>query len=297
MKQGDPYASRHAARPAVRPREDPVVHGEFNALGGLTRPETERYRCDGFLSFERLFGEDVLAPLSADVERLWHETDRGDAAVIREPNSDAIRSIFAAHGRSSAIARLIRDRRLLDIVEGIVGGPAYVHQSRVNYKAGFDGEEFWWHSDFETWHVEDGMPRMRAVSVSLALTDNLAVNGPLMLVPGSHHHYVTCVGATPEDHFRDSLRRQEYGVPDRESLRWLVERGGGIAAPTGPAGSIVLFDCNTMHGSNGNMTPCPRANLFVVYNSIENALVAPFGGTRPRPPFIASRDVQPLTAI
>lgn len=140
------------------------------------------------------------------------------------------------------------------------------------------------------------MPRMRAASISIALCENMPINGPLMLIPGSHKHYVTCVGETPEDHFKQSLRQQEIGVPDAASLTWLADQAGRIAAPVGPAGSMVLFDCNTMHGSNGNLTPYPRSNLFVVYNSIENALEAPFAGTRPRPSFIAARKAVPLTA-
>lgn len=52
----------------------------------------------------------------------------------------------------------------------ILGSEVYIHQSRVNYKPGYGGTGFYWHSDFETWHSEDGMPRMRALSVSIALT-------------------------------------------------------------------------------------------------------------------------------
>src|SRR3546814_10756649 len=44
--------------------------------------------------------------------------------------------------------------------------------SRLNYKPGFKGKEFYWHSDFETWHVEDGMPQMRALSMSILLAEN-----------------------------------------------------------------------------------------------------------------------------
>ncbi|HAW29150.1 MAG TPA: ectoine hydroxylase, partial [Planctomycetaceae bacterium] len=50
------------------------------------------------------------------------------------------------------------------------------------------------------------------------------------------------------------------------------------------------FDCNTMHGSNGNITPYPRSNLFFVYNSIWNQLANPFCNQKPRPEFIASRE-------
>jgi ectoine hydroxylase len=96
------------------------------------------------------------------------------------------------------------------------------------------------------------------------------------------------VGQTPADHYKQSLRKQEYGVPDPESLRALTDRGG-IAAPVGPAGTAVFFDCNTMHGSNSNITPYPRRNVFFVYNSVENRLQEPFCGLAPRPEHIASR--------
>jgi len=129
---------------------------------------------------------------------------------------------------------------------------------------------------------------MRALSCSIALEDNNANNGPLMVVPGSHRTFVSCVGQAPDDHYKSSLRRQEYGVPDQESLKHLVEQGG-IAAPTGKAGSIILFDCNLMHGSNSNITPYPRSNIFIVYNSVENKLTAPYSGQQPRPDFIATR--------
>src|SRR3546814_1749367 len=93
----------------------------------------------------------------------------------------------------------------------LLGDEVYISQSRLNYKPGFRAKEFYWHSDFETWHVEDGMPRMRALSISVTLTDNLETNGPLMVMPGSHRTFVACVGATPEDHYKSSLKRQDYG--------------------------------------------------------------------------------------
>ena len=115
---------------------------------------------------------------------------------------------------------------------------------------------------------------MRALSCSVLLTDNNASNGPLMLVPGSHRQFVSCVGETPQDHYKQSLKKQEYGVPDPVSLQMLADQGG-IETMTGPAGSVIFFDCNTMHGSNSNISPYPRANVFMVYNSVENWLGAP----------------------
>ena len=290
----DAFPSRREPRPSILPRKDPVVYGTVQK-GGLEAAAVAQYERDGFLSFDRFLDASTVATLCEEMGQLCRDADPSDSAVVREPEGDPIRPIFAVHERSPVFDRIVRDKRILAIVEQLLGGPVYVHQTRINYKSGFEGEQFYWHSDFETWHTEDGMPRMRAASISIALCENTPLNGPLMLIPGSHKHYVTCVGVTPEDHFKQSLRRQEVGVPDPGSLSWLAESAGRIDAPVGPAGSMVLFDCNTMHGSNSNITPFPRSNLFVVYNSVENALVAPFGGTKPRPPFIAARNFAPLT--
>jgi ectoine hydroxylase len=192
------------------------------------------------------------------------------------------------HELGRRLADLPRDPRLLDVARQILGSEVYIHQSRVNMKPALDGKEFYWHSDFETWHVEDGMPAMRALSCSVLLTDNTPFNGPLMLIPGSHRQFVACVGETPEDNYKKSLRRQEVGVPDPVSLRLLAEQGG-LRAVTAPAGSVVFFDCNTLHGSGGNLSPWPRSNVFMVYNSVDNRLVAPFHGMDPRPEHIAAR--------
>jgi ectoine hydroxylase len=131
---------------------------------------------------------------------------------------------------------------------------------------------------------------MRALSVSLLLTRNTEHNGPLMVLPGSHLRYIRCVGETPPDHFKQSLRKQTYGVPDRNSLTRLAA-DHEIISCTGEAGTVVMFDCNLMHGSSANITPLARHNVFLCYNSVENKLVEPFGGTPPRPLFLAERDV------
>jgi ectoine hydroxylase len=298
MKREDLYPSRQADRPQILERRDPVVHATDRTAGPLDRTSVDSYDHRGFLVLGGLFADDELAVMREELDRLRAEAGTAeDDDLIREPGSESVRSIFRVHRSSPVFARLACDARLVGAAEQILGEPVYIHQSRLNYKPGFVGKEFYWHSDFETWHVEDGMPRMRALSVSISLLPNTDCNGPLMLVPGSQRRYVACVGETPEDHFRQSLRKQEYGVPDAASLSALVEEGGIVTA-TGPAGTTVFFDCNTMHGSNGNITPAPRSNVFIVYNAVSNRVEAPFGTPRPRPAFLAERsDFKAIKAV
>ena len=290
LVQEDLYPSRIQDDVAFLERTDPVVYEGGPVSQRLTPEDLRQYENSGYLFAEGLLQAEEISSLTDEFRRLARAPDlRESEELITEPDSDEVRSIFRVHRLSQVFDWLARDTRILDVARQILGSEAYLHQSRVNLKPGFHGKEFYWHSDFETWHVEDGMPRMRALSASIALTDNYPFNGPLMLIPGSHKTFVPCVGSTPKDHYRQSLKKQEYGVPDQVSLKRLADQGG-IVAPTGPAGSVVFFDCNTMHGSNSNISPFARSNVFFVYNSVENSLSEPYCGLKPRPEHIAARE-------
>ena len=286
----DPYPTR-LAQPLDMPwlkRQEPVVKGRAED-GPLDPGQLERFEREGFLFEPNFLSGRELGELRDELKALLENEDyAGRDFSITEPGSQVIRSLFAVHFLSERFSRLAKDERLVGRARQILGGEPYVHQSRINYKPGFQGKGFNWHSDFETWHAEDGMSAMNAVSASIVLTDNHTFNGPLMLIPGSHRVFVPCLGETPDDHHKQSLKTQEFGVPSREALTQLIERHG-IEAPTGAAGGLLLFDCNTLHGSNANMSPDPRSNAFFVYNRRDNACGEPYAAKRKRPDFLAHR--------
>ena len=291
----DLYPSRGEGPIAPIERHTPVVYpGPQRDAGPLSPQALAQYEKDGYLFLESLFHETEVEALQREMDALrGNEKVRQSEIAVTEALSGEIRSIFAVHTVSDIFRTLAADRRLLGIVRQILGSDVYLHQSRVNYKPGFRGKEFYWHSDFETWHCEDGLPEMRTVSCSIALTPNYPYNGPLMVMPGSHRHFFPCEGHTPEDHYLQSLKKQDYGVPNDEQLQWMADRFG-IVAPLGPVGSVTLFDCNLMHGSNGNITPYPRSNAFFVYNSTENLLEEPFAAAHRRPWYLGNRSPEPL---
>ncbi|MFE8071781.1 ectoine hydroxylase [Marinobacteraceae bacterium S3BR75-40.1] len=280
-------------------RLDPVIHseGDRRTDGPLSKKQLEEYEKKGFLFFDSLFSKDEMDGFIEELQEYQHDEDlKLSEGTVTEPGANEIRSIFGIHELSKRFDRLTRDPHLLAIVRQLLDSDVYIHQSRINYKPGFKGKGFNWHSDFETWHSEDGMPGMRSLSCSIVMTDNNEFNGPLMLIPGSHKYFIPCVGRTPENNYKESLKSQSIGVPDARTLTDLME-DQYIEAPKGPAGSLILFECNTLHGSNYNMSCWPRSNLFFVYNSVENTLVDPFCGNKPRPQFLANRkDWSPLKA-
>ncbi|SED99074.1 ectoine hydroxylase [Streptomyces sp. TLI_105] len=284
----DLYPTR-GSREELIGRKDPVVWSEPGTPGPFWARELEEYDRDGFVTVEELVTPDEVDELRAELDRLVADPAvRADERAIVEPRSQEIRSVFEVHRISEVFRRLAEDPRLVGRARQILGSDVYVHQSRVNVKPGFGASGFYWHSDFETWHAEDGLPRMRTVSVSIALTPNHTTNGSLMIMPGSHRTFLGCAGETPKDNYKQSLRMQDAGTPSHEALTTFAD-ACGIRHFTGPAGSATWFDCNALHGSGDNITPYPRSNVFLVFNSVENMPEAPFAAPVRRPSFIAAR--------
>ncbi|MFT5118667.1 MAG: ectoine hydroxylase [Kiritimatiellia bacterium] len=286
----DGYPSRNGQSAQLVDRQDPTVYAAKEQTPPIERLFIDTYNEKGFMVLEDVFTLEEVTVFQHELERLRADpTILQSGEVINEPNSNDLRSIFRIHEHSPVFNRLVADKRLADVARYLLDDEVYIHQSRLNYKPGFTGKAFYWHSDFETWHVEDGMPRMRALSMSITLTENFEYNGPLMLIPRSHKQYVVCEGETPENHYLASLKKQEYGVPSDDCLKSLVTQGD-IVSVTGKPGSVIVFDCNTMHGSNGNITPFPRANVFFVYNALSNKVGKPFSALKPRPEHICARE-------
>ncbi|MFJ6543916.1 ectoine hydroxylase [Streptomyces sp. NPDC091385] len=289
----DLYPTRGTAEVAV-PRKDPVVWSAPGAYGPIPTADLEGYERDGFLGVDQLITPAEVEVYRRELERLVADpVIRADDRAIVEPRSKEIRSVFEVHRLSELFANLVSDERVVGRARQILGSDVYVHQSRINVKPGFGASGFYWHSDFETWHAEDGLPRMRTVSVSIALTENHDTNGGLMIMPGSHRTFLGCAGATPEDNYRKSLQMQDAGTPSDEALTRMAGEHG-IRLFTGKPGSATWFDCNCMHGSGDNITPFPRSNVFIVFNSVENTAVEPFAAPVRRPEYIGARDFTPV---
>jgi ectoine hydroxylase len=286
----DVYPSRVDDQERMIPREDPVVFGS-DFKGPLNEDQLSFYDQNGFLILEGLMS-DVVDDLLAEIAVL-KDNAAGTDELILEPDSDVVRSVFSPESFSEKYAEIAKDGRLLGAAQQILNSQAYIHHSRINIKAAFDGKSFPWHSDFETWHVEDGVPRMRILTGWIFLTENTEFNGSLFVIPKSHKTYVACAGMTPENNFKESLRKQTYGVPSQSAMQKLTDDGGMVGV-YGPPGTVVFHEGNLMHGSSDNMSAYPRTNLFFVYNSTENLPIEPFGGQAPRPDFLARKDYTPL---
>ena len=247
----------------------------------LTDAQLAEFDQQGYLFFPGRFSPDeatVLKRASEEVYALQREE------VWRE-SSGVARTAFAAHQYNDAFARLGAHPRLLEPVMQLVDGPVYMHQYKVNAKAAFDGDVWQWHQDFGTWHRDDQMPEPRAMNIAVFIDDVTAANGPLLFLPGSHKHGVLEAG--------HDLETTSYPLwtLDREKVTELAARGGCVA-PTGPAGSVLIFSSLLVHASPANISPMDRTIAYLSLCHVDNHI-----RQFKRPEFIAHRDFTKIEAM
>jgi ectoine hydroxylase len=275
----DRYPTRVSGEPHLLERTDATVWCA-DAEGPLDPAELAAYDAKGFSIVHGLLSPAEVQAYWAELHRLSARPElREDERVSRDPGTGEVRSVFAVHRISSLIGELVQDPRLLDRARQILGSEVYVHQSRVNLLPGFSGDGFFWRSDFEEWHAEDGMDAPRAVGISISLTDSYAHNGAVLMMPGSHRTYVSRAAGAPASLADVTKLAAEHGIEQF----------------TGNAGAALVFDSNALHAAGNNITPYPRSNIFIAYNSVENPLTEPFAASTRRPEHLASRTPTPIT--
>jgi ectoine hydroxylase len=248
----------------------------------LESSQVERFDRDGYLFFPSLFKPDEIRVLTHEVPRLFAQRRPEN---VREKGSDAVRTNFAAHLYSAPFARLARHPRMVEPIAQIFGEAVYMHQFKINGKMAFDGDVWQWHQDFGTWKRDDDMPDTRAMNVAIFLDEVNEFNGPLMFIPGSHK-----VGVVAAGHDVTTTSYPLWTI-DHETIAALVKRGG-IVAPKGPPGSMILFHSCLVHASSSNLSPWNRVSVYLSLCAVSNHIRC-----FQRPEYIAHRDFAPIDCL
>ncbi len=249
----------------------------------LSDSQIEAFDRDGYIFIPNVFSADEIATLTAELPGAFAQT-RDE--VVREKGSTAPRSAFHLQTWNPVYEALSRHPRLLGPGAQLLGSDRlYMHQFKVNAKAAFDGAVWQWHQDYATWKADDDMPEPNAFNIALFLAEANEFNGPLMFIPGSHKR-----GAI-ESSWDTTTTSYPLWTIDNDTVTKLVERGG-IVAPKGPAGSILIFHSCLVHASGSNLTPWSRWIVYLSLNRCDNAI-----RRFKRPDWIAARDFSPLEPL
>jgi L-proline 4-hydroxylase len=248
----------------------------------LTSAQLTQFERDGYLFFPSLFSREEIQVLLNEVPHLYaqHRPEN-----VREKGSDAVRTNFAAHMYSEPFARLARHPRMVKPIMQIFGEAVYMHQFKINGKMAFEGDVWQWHQDYGTWRNDDLMPEARAMNVAIFLDDVNEFNGPLMFIPGSHR-----LGVLDAEHDVTTTSYPLWTI-NHDTIRKLVERGG-IVAPKGPSGSMILFHSCLVHASTSNLSPWNRVSVYLSLCAVSNHI-----RRFKRPEYIAHRDFTPIQCL
>ena len=244
----------------------------------LADAQMKQFHEEGWLFLPELFSpeeievlrEESAVVLSSNRPEIWRE------------KSGAPRTAFAAHTYNEAFGLLGRHPRLIEPVEQVFGEKLYMHQYKINAKAKFDGDVWQWHQDYGTWLRDDGMPEPRAMNIAVFLDEVYPYNGALMLVPRSQQH-----GNLDAGHDLGTTSYPLWTL-DNATVEKLVAEGG-IVAPTGKPGGVMMFHGNLVHGSAGNITPFSRRIVYLTLNAVSNHIRKPT-----RAEWIAHQDFTPI---
>jgi len=247
----------------------------------LTPDQLAEFDEQGYLFLPECFSR-ASATMLLDEAHHIYAMEREE--VWREENG-AARTAFAAHTYSEPFRRLGAHPRLIGPVVQLLGEDVYMHQYKVNAKAAFDGAVWQWHQDYGTWARDDEMPEPRAMNIAVFLDEVTAANGPLLFIPKSHKSGVLQAG--------HDLETTSYPLwtLDRATVTRLANEGG-IVAPTGPAGSVVMFHGNLVHASPPNISPFNRTIVYLSLCAVSNHI-----RRFKRPEWIAHRDFAPIEPL
>ena len=202
----------------------------------------------------------------AVIERVFDagEIDSISEGLARTPLSRS--RAGARHAmQSSLVASLARDARLMEPVRAVLGAEAIPYRATLFEKLPTSNWLVVWHQDtalplrqrvdlpgWGPWSVKSGIiyahapaaALNRVLALRIHLDDSTALNGPLRVIPGSHHRGVMS---------DEAVQRL---AAESEPAECLVERGG-----------VLAMRPLLVHASSKARTTDPRRVLHLEYAS------------------------------
>lgn len=226
----------------------------------LSQAQREFYFDNGYLEVKGLVDSTELEPLQRGARQLVERSRHCSAADVEYV-------VAAGHSAEHINLRRIKFVESLeptfwsfatglpaDIAADLVGPDVKFHSDQINFKwqAGDDPVE--WHQDILFYPHTNYSPLV----VGLYLADTEENDGALCFIPGSHD------GPLYDHHDRDGNWRG--CVQPEDVARIDTARARPI---TGAAGTLLIHNCRTVHGSPPSETGRPRPLLINAYTSAD----------------------------
>jgi ectoine hydroxylase-related dioxygenase (phytanoyl-CoA dioxygenase family) len=211
----------------------------------------------GYVILRGLFRPEEVAAMNAEVDRLIHDK-------VVDFNFTGRKIMFAFH-HSELLRKYVHDRRILDVMELLLGKHMRVFQS-INFLTGSEQAA---HSD--SIHMTT-YPLGYMTAAWIALEEMTPDNGPLIYHPGSHKLPYLLNGSYDHGGNRfvigeDAYARYEEAV-DKAIDNGRFERKEFIAQP----GDVLIWHANLLHGGKKMNVPGASRKSMVIHCFADDVL-------------------------
>ncbi len=235
----------------------------------LSDEQRRFYFAEGYLHLSGFLDRAWLSKLTAlmdDFVDQSRERTQSGAKFDLEPGHSAatprLRRLCQPVAHHATFWELTSNSPITDIAEDLLGPDVKFHHSKLNFKWSAGGQEVKWHQDLPFWpHTNDSV-----LTIGVYLSDVDETMGPMGVVPGSHR------GEIFSQYDERHVWTGAIGAQDRP--RAGIERAVYLQ---GPAGSVTVHHCRTVHGSRPNNHPSrSRPLLLQSYSSADALPVTPY---------------------
>lgn len=259
----------------------------------LTQAQRESYFEKGYVLVENVVPDEWIERLR-DVTNAFVEQSReiteSDAVWDLEPDHTAenprLRRLTSPVEQHAAYWEFASDSVVADVAADIVGPDVKFHHSKLNFKWAEGGEEVKWHQDIQFWPHTNYSP----ATIGTLLYDCGPDQGPLGGLPGSQNGPLFDL-YNEDGSWNGALSDADAATLDLDKVEYM----------TGPAGSLTIHNCRTVHGSPPNQSDTGRPLLLYAYSSADaftytyNPIMSSYYGTivRGKPALYAHHDPRP----
>ena len=227
----------------------------------LAQNQREAYFEHGYTYVESFVPPDVLQSLveltNGLVDASRGETESGDVYDLGPAHSadqPQLRRLKRPDDLHEVYWNFAKDL-LADVAADLVGPDVVFYHSKLNFKWAGGGDAVKWHQDAQF------VPHTNynVVYIGTYLADTGMNNGPLAFVKDSHEGPLYDL-YDDDDEWTGCLNDRDAAAIDMPKVDYM----------TGPAGTITIHNCRTLHYSPDSVTPEPRPfllNCFTAANA------------------------------
>ena len=223
----------------------------------LTREQIAFYQKNGYLGVPNVLTADEVEALQrvtdefVEASRLIAtHTNVYDLEPDHSATNPRVRRLKEPANHHEVYANAIRNDRILDIVEQLVGPGVRTNGNKLNMKSAGFGSPVEWHQDWAFYpHTNDDL-----LAVGVCIDEMTLENGALLVIPESH------TGPVYNHHQNGRF----CGAVNDEAFT-----SKGEVAITLPAGGISIHHVRTLHGSAPNLSSKPRRLLLFQYAAVD----------------------------